>query len=74
MLERLVPVKPALLYHFTVPVAQVALKLLLPPLHIADGLATALPAVGPEGDVFTVTVTFKAVELKLVQVPLSQAA
>ena len=64
------PVKAALLYHFTLPLLHVAVKVLLPPLHIVLGLA--LTPVGLAGEALTVTVTLLV--LRLAHVPLSHTA
>ncbi len=63
------PVKAALLYHFTLPLLHVAVKVLLLPLHIVLGLALA--PVGLAGKAFTVTLILT---LALVHVPLSHTA
>ncbi len=57
-------------YHFTLPVLHVAVKVLLPPLHITLGLALA--DVGLEREALTVTVTLLV--LRLAHVPLSHTA
>ncbi len=69
MLVKAVPVPLAFKYHFTLPVLHVAVKVLLPPLHITLGLALA--DVGLAGEAFTVTLILT---LALVHVPLSHTA
>ena len=55
-LAKAVPVKPELVYHDNVPVAQVALKTLLDPEQIELGLAEALVGANGKGDC-TTTIT-----------------
>ncbi len=63
------PVKATLVYHCTLLLTHVAIKTLLPPLHIVLGVA--LIPVGLAGEVFTVILTLV---LALVHVPLSHTA